>query len=173
MRQNALPILEAAGVDLVLSGHSHSYERSFLIDGHYGSSSTLTASMICNGGSGRADGSGAYQKSALDSVPNEGAVYAVAGSSGQTSGGSLNHPAMFISLNSLGSMVLDVNGDRLDARFIDQTGATRDYFTVTKGGAPQLPSVNIAATDRQRPKPDPAPGLLQFRAPPPLLRLSR
>ena len=36
MRQNALPILEDGGVDLVLSGHSHSYERSFLIDGHYG-----------------------------------------------------------------------------------------------------------------------------------------
>ena len=36
MRQNALPILEADGVDLVLTGHSHSYERSFLLDGHYG-----------------------------------------------------------------------------------------------------------------------------------------
>ena len=43
MRQNALPILEDAGVDLVLSGHSHSYERSFLIDGHYGTSSTFTS----------------------------------------------------------------------------------------------------------------------------------
>ena len=39
MRQYALPILEAHGVDLMLSGHSHSYERSMLIDGHYGSSS--------------------------------------------------------------------------------------------------------------------------------------
>ncbi len=36
MRQNALPILEAGGVDLVLTGHSHSYERSYLLDGHYG-----------------------------------------------------------------------------------------------------------------------------------------
>ena len=53
MRQNFLPILEAGGVDLVLAGHSHSYERSFLLDGHYGSSSTLSASMILEGGSGR------------------------------------------------------------------------------------------------------------------------
>ena len=45
MRQNALPILEAAGVDLVLTGHSHSYERSYLIDGHYGTSSTFTQAM--------------------------------------------------------------------------------------------------------------------------------
>ncbi len=43
MRENVLPVLEAAGVDLVLSGHSHSYERSFLIDGHYGPSSTFSA----------------------------------------------------------------------------------------------------------------------------------
>ena len=38
MRENALPILESRGVDLVLCGHSHNYERSFLIDGHYGDS---------------------------------------------------------------------------------------------------------------------------------------
>ena len=41
MRQNFLPILEAGGVDLVLAGHSHSYERSYLIDGHYGTSATF------------------------------------------------------------------------------------------------------------------------------------
>ena len=39
---------------------------------------------------------------------------------------------MFISLNSLGSMVLDVNGNRLDATFIDQAGVKRDYFTILK-----------------------------------------
>ena len=42
-------------------------------------------------------------------------VYAVAGSSGKISGGLLNHPAMFISMSELGSMVLEVYGDRLDA----------------------------------------------------------
>ncbi len=36
MRGNALPSLEGAGVDLVLAGHIHSYERSVLLDGHYG-----------------------------------------------------------------------------------------------------------------------------------------
>ena len=34
---------------------------------------------------------------------------------------------MFIALNNLGSMVLDVNGNRLDARFLRENGAT---FTV-------------------------------------------
>jgi predicted MPP superfamily phosphohydrolase len=41
MRENILPIVEAGGVDLVLTGHSHAYERSFVLDGHYGLSSTF------------------------------------------------------------------------------------------------------------------------------------
>ena len=65
MRQNFLPILEDGGVDVVLSGHSHSYERSYLIDGHYGTSGTFTNAMKKNGGSGRADGTGAYGKPSI------------------------------------------------------------------------------------------------------------
>ena len=133
MRQNALPILEQAGVDLVLTGHSHSYERSFLIDGHYGTTATFTNSMKKDGGSGRENGTGSYKKSTSGLAPHEGAVYAVAGSSGQISGGPLNHPAMYISLNSLGSMVLDVNGKRLDAIFLNSSQAVADYFTIVKG----------------------------------------
>jgi hypothetical protein len=146
MRQNALPILESHGVDVVLAGHSHAYERSMLLDGHYGTSGTLNAGMILDNGSGREDASGAYVKSAPGPVPNDGTVYAVAGASGQTSGGSLNHPAMFISLNVLGSMVLDVDGARLDARYLDNTGTRRDYFTILKGGSGNaLPSVALSS----------------------------
>ncbi|MDQ5858239.1 MAG: metallophosphoesterase [Acidobacteriota bacterium] len=135
MRQNFLPILEDYGVDLVLTGHSHSYERSFLLDGHYGTSGTLLPSMIKDGGSGRPAGTGAYSKPTGGLGAHEGAVYAVAGSSGQASGGTLNHPAMFISLNQLGSMVLDVDGNRLDAKFLRETGAIDDSFTIVKGTA--------------------------------------
>ena len=149
MRQNALPILEAGGVDLVLTGHSHSYERSFLIDGHYGSSNTFNASMKKNGGDGREGGNGAYIKPSSGLAPHEGAVYAVAGSSGQISGGLLNHPAMFISLNSLGSMVLDLDGNRLDAKFLNSAGLVADQFTVIKGSTPPSPPAaptNLSAT---------------------------
>ena len=134
MRRNALPILENEGVDLVLSGHSHSYERSFLLDGHYGTSSSLTAAMKLDAGDGRPGGDGAYEKVTLGPAPHQGAVYTVAGSSGKTGGGPLNHPAMFVSLNILGSLVLDVNGSRLDATFLDSTGGSRDTFTIEKGG---------------------------------------
>jgi hypothetical protein len=146
MRQNALPILEDAGVDLVLTGHSHSYERSYLIDGHYGTSSSFTQAMKINGGNGRELGDGAYQKPG-GLATHAGAVYAVAGSSGKISGGTLNHPAMVVSLNSLGSMVLDVFDGRLDAVFLDATGVTRDSFTILKGGTvPQPPSAPTGLT---------------------------
>jgi hypothetical protein len=146
MRENALPILEGHGVDLVLTGHSHSYERSFLIDGHYGVSSTFHDGMKVDGGDGREDGNGAYSKVLPGPAPHAGVVYVVAGSSGQTSGGLLNHPAMFISINSLGSMVLDVTGLRLDAAFLDSGGAVVDHFTILKGaGSPPAAPADLAA----------------------------
>ena len=132
MRQVAGPILEAGGVDLVLSGHSHSYERSFLIDGHYGRSNTFNDSMKVDGGSGSESGTGAYRKPNALSAPHAGTVYAVAGSSGAISGGTLNHPAMFVSMNVLGSLVLDVNGGRLDVRFLDDHSVVRDSFSIVK-----------------------------------------
>lgn len=132
MREHLVPILERGGVDLVLAGHSHSYERSHLIDGHYGYSSNLVAArMIRDHGDGREDGDGPYRKGP-GRVGHEGAVYVVAGSSGQTSGGPLNHPVMYLSLNRLGSLVLDIDGPRLDAEFIDHLGRRRDYFTLRK-----------------------------------------
>ena len=139
MRGNALPILESYGVDLVLAGHSHSYERSYLIGGHYGLSSTWNpATMLKNGGTGRPTGTGAYMKSFKG--PRQ-AVYAVAGSAGQTGGGSLNHPAMVVSLNNLGSMVLDFNGNRLDAKFVRETGALDDSFSIIKNGVAPVPAL--------------------------------
>ena len=132
MRQNVLPILEAGGADLVLSGHSHSYERSFLIDGHYGRSDTFTPGMKLDSGDGRESGAGAYRKVSASPVPHAGTVYAVAGVSGNTGGGTLDHPAMFVSMSVLGSLALDVNGGRLDVRFVDDHSVVRDSFTILK-----------------------------------------
>lgn len=132
MRSTLLPILEAGGVDLVLSGHSHSYERSFLLDGHYGDSTTLLPAMRRDRGDGRADGDGVYGKPTAGRAPHEGAVYVVAGSAGSAGGGTLDHPVMVTSLAHLGSLVLDVDGDRLDATFVGLFGP-EDHFTIQKG----------------------------------------
>ena len=136
MRENFVPILEAGGVDLVLSGHSHSYERSYLLDGHTGYSTTLDASMIRDGGSGSSlTGGTAYIKpgdAAGASTGNQGAVYAVVGSSGKISGGALNHPAMHTALNKAGSLFMEITHERLDAIFLRDTGATNDWFSILK-----------------------------------------
>lgn len=131
MRENVVPILEEFGVDLVLCGHSHGYERSFLLRGHYGNSSTLRSSMVLNRGSGREDDGGAYLKATND----HGTVYVVAGSSGQTTSGPLNHPVMYVSYLRLGSMVLDIDEGALHARFLRETGAIDDYFSVYKSSS--------------------------------------
>ncbi len=125
MRQNFNPLLEAGGVDLVLCGHSHSYERSMLINGHYGVASTLTPEMVFDSGDGRPAGDGAYQQL---SGGNAGTVYTVAGSSGKISSGPLDHNAMFVSLQRLASVVLDIDGDSLDMTTIDENGIVIDSF---------------------------------------------
>ena len=150
MRENFLPILEAFGVDLVLCGHSHSYERSHLLDSHYGNSGSLNPStMILDNGGGREDGNGAYEKPTDGLAAHEGAVYITAGSSGQTSGGSLNHPAMFVSLNQLGSLLIDINDNRMDVQFLRELttpAQVDDYFTLIKGvtSAPATPTGLLA-----------------------------
>src|SRR5204862_6191165 len=129
-------------------GHSHSYERSFLLDGHYGTSNTLVPSMILDGGDGRPTGNGAYQKPTQGPAPHQGAVYTVAGSSGHTSGGLLNHPVMFISLEVLGSLVLDFQTNRLDLSFLNSSGVVQDDFTIVKGvsGPPPVPPAPTGLT---------------------------
>jgi hypothetical protein len=134
------PVLEEGGVDMVVCGHSHSYERSYFLDGHYGESNTLSKAMILDAGDGREDGNGAYHKPA-GRLPHKGTLYVVAGSAGGAGeGGSLSHPAHFISMNVSGSLVIDINQNRLDAKMLDFTGRTQDYFTIVKGeNAPANP----------------------------------
>jgi len=135
MRQNAVPILENHGVDLVLCGHSHSYERSYLMDGNYGTSATYQPAMRLNGGNGQVEGNGPYYKP--EGLAHKGTIYVVAGSSGQLDGaGTLDHPAMFFSASVLGSVVLDIDGGRLDARFLTSTREVIDHFTIIKGNDP-------------------------------------
>ncbi len=137
MRENVLPIIESHGVDLVLCGHSHNYERSFLIDGHYGYSSSLLPGMLKDAGSGRPEETGAYRKDGTGPAPNQGAVYIVAGSSGWATFATGRHPIMHTALLRMGSLVLDVDNHRLDVKFLRETGEIDDHFTILKGAAPE------------------------------------
>lgn len=155
-RVHVIPLLESYGVDLVLYGHSHVYERSRMIDGHYGMSPTFNpATMVkwpgngsCLGGvdptgsfiTGPAAADGAFEKPAA--LARAGAVYSVVGASSSAQGwlGGITalvspapHPVHQVSLNLIGSMVVEIDGPRLNARYLDKTGAVRDDFTILKG----------------------------------------
>ena len=128
LREHYTPIFETYGVDLVFSGHNHSYERSFPLFGHRGKADTLLESMKTDSGDGRIDGDGAYRKTGAD----DGVIYIVAGSAGKAHTYPLNHPANYISMAELGSLVLDFNGNKLNATFVSPNPQAVDYFTVVK-----------------------------------------
>jgi hypothetical protein len=135
IRQYYLPLLESYHVDLVLSGHSHVYERSFLINGHYGIESTLnTATMIVNNTMG--DVSPFYTKSLLNGI---GTVYAVCGNSGGVT--NINktgfpHQVMVPEPRSTfdlwGSMILSFRANEIEGKFLTSTGTITDSFKIVK-----------------------------------------
>ncbi|MBM1106195.1 metallophosphoesterase [Aurantibacter crassamenti] len=145
MRNNFMPMMEDNGVDLILNGHSHSYERSYFLNGHYGFANTFNPDEITSGGhtvgatgsgDGKAEGDGIYQKT---NETTEGAVYITTGSAGKISGGDLDHQAMSVSLNKLGSCVMEVEddglgGQNLTVKFIRENDKVDDYFTINKKG---------------------------------------
>ncbi len=140
-REMILPVLEAHGVDLVLTGHSHAYERSYFLHGHYGRSDEIEnrPEVVLDGGNGRrsgvvlADGippDGSYYKT----DGGQGTVYVVTGNASSVSSrGRLDHPAMAVSYRELGSVVVDTNDDIMTVYFIDASGEVRDRFSIVKG----------------------------------------
>lgn len=137
IRQNVLRILERYKVDLILCGHSHVYERSRLMQGHYGNESSFNAGTNnLSTSSAKYDGTSnscPYVKNT--STPNNGTVYVVAGSAGQLGGtqSSWPHAAMYYSnATNGGSLALTIEANRLDAKWVCSDGTIRDQFTIEK-----------------------------------------
>ena len=128
MRQNINPVLELYHVDLVLCGHSHVNERSYLIKGHYGLENTFTSAMKMS------TATNTFTKA----PPYDGTIYVVAGTGGKAPGtiqSGWPMPCMYYSNNTLNcSVMLDINGDNLSCKFIATDGSIPDQFTITKTG---------------------------------------
>jgi len=136
IRENFIGIIERAGVDVVLNGHSHGYERSRLMKGHYGMEKTFDAAKHnLSSSSGRNDGSknsAPYKKTAKN---DKGTVYVLSGSAGKLGGKQAGYPhnAMYFSdADHGGSCVLDVQGNKLELKWICADGEIRDQFTMMK-----------------------------------------
>ncbi|MEZ0606931.1 metallophosphoesterase [Fibrella sp. WM1] len=131
-RERLTPIFERYNVDLVLSGHSHVYERTYQIRGHRGLSTTFDKrTMTVDSSTGRYDGSA----NSCPILPAKGSVvYIVNGSGGANTGRAPNYPhkAMVYSYTDEGgSMLIDVAENRLDAQWIAPSGV-KDRFTMVK-----------------------------------------
>jgi acid phosphatase type 7 len=137
IRERVVPILERYKVDLVLCGHSHTYERSFLMKGHYGLEATFNNSHKKSTSSGKYDGS-------VDSCPyvfksnqaGQGIVFVVSGSAGWIPSAQANtfpHDAMYYSnATNGGSSYLEIEGNRLDYKWVADDGTIKDLFTMLK-----------------------------------------
>ena len=129
-RENIVPLIEQAGADLVFSGHSHMYERSELINCHYGLSGSFSSDFI------REDSKqSTYSKKESKLSAYNGTIYAVVGSSSKVDSGPLDHPAMPHSYQEAGSMVVDVHNNILKAYFVNKAGKVKDRFEIIKGVA--------------------------------------
>ncbi len=148
MRENFVPILEQYGVDLVVNGHSHVYERTFMLKGHYGDKSSFNpATMIVDSSSGKFSLGEPYIKDPSGPVFQNGTVYVVAGNSGSKDDSApLQYPAMYFDEacdTCLGSLVIDVNGNRLDAKYLRAGGSIGDEFTIIKSTQLSLDEKNV------------------------------
>lgn len=133
MREYIMPIIESGGVDLVLAGHSHIYERSMLIDGAYGATNIVAENLVLDDGDGDPDGDGAYRKSeGIHS--HQGTVAIVAGNAGAEMSRRGTVPLMKRTLVENGSVLVDVYDDTLVARMINRAGKVRDLFSLVKRG---------------------------------------
>ncbi|HEX7009985.1 MAG TPA: metallophosphoesterase family protein, partial [Phycisphaeraceae bacterium] len=135
MRENIMPILEDAGVDLVLTGHSHIYERSMLIDGAYATPTTARG-VILDDGTGDPNTDGPYRKSA-GLNPHEGHVHVVSGHGGNSTFRIGTCPLMRVITTDHGSVIVDIDGDTLEAVMVDLHGDVRDRFQIVKRGRVQ------------------------------------
>lgn len=140
MRANYMPILEQFGVDLILCGHSHVYERSYLVNGFYGNSGDFNVGQHAVSYTSGTDSIGEkYVKSFSPSSPaarGNGTVYAVVGNSGSnTSNPDLNHPMMYANYGCdtcMGSLIIDVQGNALEGWFLATDGSKQDVFNIEK-----------------------------------------
>lgn len=133
IRENLTPVLERYGVDLVLTGHSHGYERTYRLKGMTGLAKTFDkAKHVAESTTGRYDGS---PNSCPILTKGAGTIYIVNGAGGQLGGrsGDFPHPGtVYNNLTMGGSMILDVTDNRLDAQLILSDGSVPDKFTILR-----------------------------------------
>lgn len=133
IRENLVPVFDKFNVDLVLNGHSHIYERSFLMKGHTGKSPTFDYQTHVVQ---KVDGKYIKNGSSAPFInKTEGTIYTVVGSAGRLDWSGDPDPhvsSQYSNVNIGGSLLLNINQNRLDAAWLCADGQIRDEFTIFK-----------------------------------------
>ncbi len=135
IRQNFITYLENRGVDLIICGHSHAYERGYLLrnfTGSWTSFSPVTHAVSTSSATYTSAGTCPY---VYNSTPaNHGTVYVVAGSAGASGGtnAGFGANAMPYAVNDAGIFYFEVEDNRLDAKMLRRNGTIFDRFTILK-----------------------------------------
>lgn len=144
VREKIMPILDDHGVDMLITGHDHTYQRSYLLDGHYGDRRTFDPAKHM-----KSKSDGRREPIVKGHGPHSGMVTVVTGTAGaeqpadpaSPNGPQLDHPAMVRfpggdqkgrGFRKLGTFLLEVDGLRLNGKQIDDQGAVLDDFTIVK-----------------------------------------
>lgn len=134
------PLFEKYGVDIVLGGHSHVYERSYLMNGFFGDWSSLDSSMILDSTIGNMASGKPYRKSFHGPMAGKGTVYVVCGNAGSsTTSPPFTCPIMFAEDGCdecVGSLIIDVNRDTLTSKYLKGDGSIGDEFSIVKTDFP-------------------------------------
>ncbi|TBH74913.1 purple acid phosphatase family protein [Aquirufa nivalisilvae] len=128
VRQQIVPIFDRYHVDLVLAGHSHSYERTWPIRGHVGQNDSFDPNK---------------HVLAKEIKPNhyvvdkssQGTIYIVAGSGGQLGKSQPSFPLKSSAFSTValgGSLILDIKDRKLVGQWIGSDGKVHDEFSIQK-----------------------------------------
>lgn len=128
LREHINPLFEQYNVDLVIAGHSHVYERSYPMRGHWGVNDSFDA---------------ATHVVATSTSPNQyvvgpkgqGVIYVVNGSGGKVGGQRLGFPmksSVYTNNKIGGSVILDVDKRTFNLKWIQSDGVVGDEFVIKK-----------------------------------------
>lgn len=136
IREHFLPLIERLGVDLVLCGHSHGYERTSMISGHYGMEATFDAKKYQHDSqTGEIKGGGSIN-TYVKKASAKGVVYVVAGSAGKIDSrvqSTYPHDAMaYSNVENGGAVIVEAVRDNLTVKWLCADGEIRDQFNIRK-----------------------------------------
>ncbi|NGZ44559.1 metallophosphoesterase family protein [Cytophagaceae bacterium 50C-KIRBA] len=129
VRQQIVPIFDRYRVDLVLAGHSHSYERTKPIRGHLGQNDSFEAHKHVLAKEIKPN------HYVVDKSSAQGTIYIVAGSGGQLGKSQASFPLKSSAFSTValgGSLILDVEGKRLVGQWLGSDGKVHDEFSIHK-----------------------------------------